>query len=112
MEDKTFELIEKLYIRMEAGFATVDQRFEQIDQRFEKVDQRFEQIDRRFEQVDGQLGALRQDVARLEHDHGDKLRALFDGYQAHTEAIERMGLELSGLKKMVEKHEVKLKIVK
>jgi len=126
MDDKNFELLEKLYIRMEEGFTRVDQRFEQIDQRFEQIDQRFEQIDQRFEQIDQRfeqmdqrfdhleqrVGRLEQTVTRIEHDHGQKLQALFDGYQAHTEAIETLNSTVSQLKTTVEKHEVKLKIVR
>lgn len=105
MDDKNFELLEKLYIRMEEGFTRVDQRFEQIDQRFEQMDQRFDHLEQR-------VGRLEQTVTRIEHDHGQKLQALFDGYQAHTEAIETLNSTVSQLKTTVEKHEVKLKIVR
>lgn len=112
MDDKNFELLEKLYIRMEEGFTRVDQRFEQIDQRFEQIDQRFEQMDQRFDHLEQRVGRLEQTVTRIEHDHGQKLQALFDGYQAHTEAIETLNSTVSQLKTTVEKHEVKLKIVR
>ena len=48
---------------------------------------------------------VKQDIAMLEDSHGRKLDALFDGYKANTEAIEK-------LTKKVENHEVKLQIVK
>ena len=98
MDDKNFELLEKLYIRMVEGFTRVDQRFEQIDQRFDHLEQR--------------VGRLEQTVTRIENDHGQKLQALFDGYQAHTDAIETLNGTVSQLKTTVEKHEVKLKIVR
>lgn len=97
MKDKSFELLEKLYIRMEEGFARVDERFVQVDER--------------FTQVDGTLTGIQKDIVRIENNHGAKLDALFDGYKANTEAIQELKGEVQVLKKEVETHEVKLKIV-
>lgn len=105
MEDKTFEMIEKLYNRMEEGFS-------RIDERFSRVDERFEQIDGRFTGIESELRLVSQSVVRIEHDHGQKLDALFDGYKANTEAIQELRTDVKELKKEVETHEVKLKIVK
>ncbi len=45
MEDKTFDLLQKMYGEFSKRFAQMDQRFEKIDQRFDKIDQRFEKLE-------------------------------------------------------------------
>ena len=67
MEDKAFELIEKLY----GEFA--DFRKE--------TRERFDGIDRR--------------LAFIEQDHGKKLQALFDGYTQHSDQLDRIEEKVS-----------------
>jgi len=74
MEDKTFEMMEKLYVEF-TGF-----RRETME-RFDGVDQRFDGIDRR--------------LAFIEQDHGKKLQALFDGYKQHSDQLDRIEEKVS-----------------
>jgi len=71
MEEKVYELMEKVYAEMQRGFKQVD---EKLDKKADKTD-----------------------IAKLENDHGTKLDALFDGYkfifetlEGHTECLRRM----------------------
>lgn len=91
MDEKSFELIEKLYIEMQGMRSEMQTGFIQVDRELQNV---------------------RQDIVRIENNHGSKLDALFDGYKANTEAIQDIKCEVQALKKEVETHEVKLKIVK
>jgi len=90
MDDKIFEMFEKLYGRMEDGFKEI--RTEMAT----KED----------------VARLEGNLARLEHAHGQKLDALFDGYKSNTEAIQGLRTDVQLLKKEVENHEIKLKLVK
>ena len=74
MEDKTFEMMEKLYVEF-TGF-----RRETME-RFDGVDQRFDGIDRK--------------LAFTEQDHGKKLQALFDGYKQHSDQLDRIEEKVS-----------------
>ena len=74
MEDKTFEMMEKLYVEF-TGF-----RRETME-RFDGVDQRFDGIDRK--------------LAVIEQDHGKKLQALFDGYKQHSDQLDRIEEKVS-----------------
>jgi hypothetical protein len=67
MEDKAFELIEKLYIEF-TGFR------KETRERFDGVDQRFDGIDRK--------------LTFIEQNHGKKLQALFDGYKQHSDQLD------------------------
>ncbi len=57
------------------------------------------------------VNSLQQDVTRIEINHGEKLSALFDGYEAiketlgdHTERLERIEAKL-------ETHEIQIKVL-
>lgn len=95
MEDKTFELIEKLYNRMEEGFSGL--RGEMNDG-FAKVNARIDRVD--------------QNMVRMEQKFDDKIGILFDAVQGNTEAINNLRTEMQTLETKVDEHEVKLKIVK
>jgi predicted nucleic acid-binding Zn-ribbon protein len=49
-------------------------------------------------EVKSRLASLENAVTRIEHDHGKKLQALFDGYQQHTDQLDR-------IEKIVTKHD-------
>ncbi|MDI9481771.1 MAG: hypothetical protein QM315_01115 [Bacillota bacterium] len=62
MEDKTFELMEKMY-------AEINKRFDVLE---EKIDKK----------------ADKTDIIRIENVHGKKIDALFDGYKQLYEKLE------------------------
>ena len=95
MEDKTFELIEKLYNRME-------ERFNEQDTRIDRVKTELKQDITRVE----------LNMVRMEDKFDTKLSALFDGVTTNTESINNLRVEMKALETKVETHEVKLKIVK
>ena len=67
MEDKAFELIEKLYIEF-TGFR------KETRERFDGVDQK---------------------LTFIEQNHGKKLQALFDGYKQHSDQLDRIEEKVS-----------------
>lgn len=46
-------------------------------------------------EVKGRLSGVEKTVLRIEHDHGDKLSALFDGYQQNSEKLDRIEAEVA-----------------
>ena len=94
MEDKTFELVEKLYNRMEEGFKEI--RSEMAT----KADLARIQTE------------LKQDMARMEYKFDNKIDILFDAVQGNTEAINSLRTDMQKLEAKVDAHEIKLKIVK
>ena len=71
--DEVLDVITKMYAEMQKGFSRVDKRFEQIDKRFDKVDERIDKL---------------ENLLRIEHEHGEKLSALFDGYKQNSEKLD------------------------
>ncbi len=94
MEDRTFELIEKLYNRMEEGFNGIRSEMATKDD------------------LSSMKSELKQDMTRMEQKFDDKIGILFDAVQGNTEAINSLRAEMQTLETKVDEHEVKLKIVK
>lgn len=74
MEDKTFELLEKMYIEMRQGFKETNERFKETNERLAKIEGR---------------------VTIIQQDHGKKLDLLFDGYKQNSDKLDRIEKEVS-----------------
>ncbi|NLM26704.1 MAG: hypothetical protein GX211_00815 [Clostridiaceae bacterium] len=106
MEDKTFELIEKMY-------ADINKRFDVLE---EKIDKK----------------ADKTDIIRIENVHGKKIDALFDGYKQlyekleehdkrfdehdkrfdeHDKRFDRIEAKLDNLSHKVSNHDAKLEVL-
>jgi hypothetical protein len=81
MENKVFELIEKLYVEMKEGFKSVDNRFEKLDTEVNEIKR--------------ELSSVNKTVIKIEQDHGAKLDVLFDGQKQHTEQLDRIEKEVA-----------------
>jgi len=81
MEDRTFELMEKLYNEFTSFRKETRERFEGIDKRLDGIDERLDSMDMR--------------LLFIEQDHGKKLQALFDGYKQHSDQLDRIEAKVS-----------------
>ena len=100
--EKLFELMTQMYTEMKEGFGKVDKRFGSVDKRLESTDKRldsmdekFESTDKRFESIDKQLSDIKDIVIKIEHEHGEKIDALFDGYIQNSNKLDRIEKEVS-----------------
>jgi len=85
VEDKTFELLTKLYSEF------TDFRKEVND----KLDQK----------------ADKSDIARIEQEHGSKLEAALDGYKQAYEKLEIIENKVDILSDKVDRHDIKIQVI-
>lgn len=76
-DEKILELMAQIYSDMKEGFLKVNDELSEVKSR---------------------LTSVENIAARIEHDHGQKLQALFDGYKQNTD-------KLSHIEEEVSKHE-------
>ncbi|HOV27747.1 MAG TPA: hypothetical protein PK566_19010 [Pseudobacteroides sp.] len=69
MEDKSFELLTKMYSEMTEQFKEINKKLD------EKAD--------------------KNDIIRLENELNPKVKALFNGYKQHTDILERIETEVT-----------------
>jgi len=85
MHSEMQEGFEKVYANMQEGFKNV---YADMQEGFKKVDKRFDALETRVDRIE-------KTVFKIEHDHGQKLQALFDGYKQHTDQLERIEKEVA-----------------
>ena len=83
MEDKTFELLTKIYGEFTA----------------------------RFDKIETDIQDLKEDVLRIENGNGSKLEALFDGYKQTYEKLAVIEDKLDTLSENIERHDVKIQLI-
>ncbi len=88
MEDKTFELLTKMY---------------------SEFSKRFDGVDKQLDGVDGRLAKLEMVV---ENDIKKDLSALYDGYQRNYEKLTVLEQKVDSLSDRVDKQEVEIKVIK
>lgn len=95
MEDRTFELLEKMYSELQQFKQETNEQFGGINGKLDGVDSRLDSVDSRLDRVEGR-------IIRIENDHGQKLNALLDGYKQNSEAITEINHKLDRLTDRVE----------
>ena len=91
MEDKTYELMTRIYNEFTSFKSDMNE--------FRK-------------ETKEDLRGLKNDVIRLENEHGKKLDALFDGYKQLTEGQEEIKSQLKVLSSKVEKQDMQITFLK
>lgn len=83
-EDKTFELMEKMYVEVQKGFENVNNRMDKVE----------------------------QNQARLENKFDTKITALFDGYSQLNEKTDRIEYTVNDIAQKVNNQEVEIRVLK
>lgn len=100
------ELLNKILEKLETiddKFDVIDKRFDLIDDRFDAMDDRLDTMDKRMDRMDEDIQFVRGTVVRIENEHGKILGALYDGYVANYELIERLDPRVTKLERAVER---------
>jgi tetrahydromethanopterin S-methyltransferase subunit G len=136
VEDKTFELLERMYAEFSEFRKESGQRFDNIDNRLDRVEGHVTQVDKRLDRSDGlvddKLGKVEGSITqinnrldkvdghltRIEIEHGKKLDALFVGYnqtyeklQEHDKRFDNIDTKIDKLFDKVSIHDSKLKVL-
>ena len=107
MENKTFELLEKM-------FAEFSEFRKESGQRFDNIENRLDRAEGHVTQVDNRLGKVEGHLTRIEIEHGKKLDALldiknriFEKLQDHDKRFDDIDTKLNKLTDQVIIHDSK-----
>ena len=117
MEDKLFDLLEKLYIEMQHGFANI--RKEMQDE-FSNVRKEMQgefsnvrkEMQDEFSNVHKEIDGTNQRLVSLENKLASNLKALYDGYNQNTQSINRLEKKIDELTEKVDRHDIEIKVIK
>jgi hypothetical protein len=90
MEDKTFELLEKMYAEFSA---------------------RFYKIETNINGITTDIQSFKNNVLQMEQDHGKKLQVLFDGHIKHEKHLDTIEEKIDSLSNKVDRHDIKIQVI-
>jgi archaellum component FlaC len=94
LEEKMFELMEKLYGE------------------FKSLDVKVESIDAKVGSIDEKVRSLQKDVLRIENKLDTNSKALFDGYSQTYEKLTVIEAKVDDISSKVEKQDVEIRVIK
>lgn len=100
MEDKSFELMSKLYTEMNLKFDKINSRFDGIDSRFDIIGEKLD------------AKADKTDIVRIEDKLDNNSKALFDGYTLTYEKLSDLEKQLKDISSKVEKQDIEIRVIK
>ena len=98
MEDKTFELLTKMY--------------SEFTNRFDDVGKDIKGLKNDVSGLKNDVGGLKNDVIRIENKLDTSSKALFDGYHQTYEKLLEVDKKVDCLSDKVERQEVEIKVIK
>ena len=101
MNDKLFNLVEKMYIEFSGNFKQIDQRFNAMDQRFSAMDQRIGDVEKGQKKLE----------LLIENEVLDKIRTLYDDRAEMKESLTSINLKLDSLFNVTEDHELRIRVL-
>lgn len=100
MEDKVFDLLERLYVDVQ------DMKTDMQDMKTDMQDMKVNMATKQ------DLSGVKQNIARLEIKMDINHKALYDGYRQSIEGIEEIKDEMKKLTDRVENQEIQLQVIK
>lgn len=97
MEDRTFELLEKLYVEMQ------DMNADMNDMKGNMATK---------DDLNDLKTGLKHDIVRLEDKMDTNHKALYDGYKLTYEKLERLEDKVDNISNKVDAHEVEIRVIK
>lgn len=97
-ENKTYDLLIKMY-------SEFDKRFDTIDKRFDAIDKRFDATDVRLDNIEGRLSKLE---LKVEGEITEKIRALFDDRKVIHEKLDNIQIDINNLTAKTLTHDNKI----
>ncbi|MCX7841471.1 MAG: hypothetical protein N2489_00135 [Clostridia bacterium] len=109
MEDKTFELLTKLYSEFSEFRKETLTRLDSLDigqRKLEGSQRKLEGSQRKLE------GSQRKLEAILENDIKGDIKALYDGYKQVYEKLDKLENKVDGIAEAVKIHDVEIRVIK
>ncbi|KKM12705.1 hypothetical protein SY88_02225 [Clostridiales bacterium PH28_bin88] len=87
------------------------QQLQALNNRLGNVENGQQSLEHGQKSFQKEIETIRQSVARIEHDHGEKLSALLDGYKLLSETITDHTARLERIEEKIAGHDVRIQIL-
>ena len=93
-------------------------RMDNLDSRMDKFENRMDNFENRMDNFENKLNEniaftqrISESVAVMEVEHGSKLNALFDGYKANSEKLDKIETDIQNIHTILQKHDDQLYLI-
>ena len=93
--EKILSLLEKMYIDLNGRLLDVDKRLLNLETGMSEIKTELGSVKTELGSVKTELGSVKAIVIKIEHDHGQKLGALFDGDKLISDKLDRVEAQVS-----------------
>ena len=103
---------EKILLALEGLTSTVSTlvtKVDKLEQDLTEVKQDLTEVKQNLTEVKQDVTSIKKTVVKIEIDHGEKLGALFDGYDMNYKVSQDIRTDVSGLKETQEKQDLNIK---
>ena len=125
MENKVFDLLEKVYIevqetkktvkeiigrqdKMEESLARMEGRQDKMEESLNRMEDRQDKMDESFARMEGCISRLE---IKVEHEISNKLDALFEFRDEAIQRFDRIDKKLDDLSEKVDKHDISIQVI-
>jgi len=110
--DREFQkfMIEKM-TELSENVNSLQQNVNSLQQNVNSLQQDVNSLQQNVNSLQQDVNSLQQDVTRIEINHGEKLSALFDGYEAIKETLDDHTQRLERIEARLETHEIQIKVL-
>ena len=123
MEDRVYDLLEKLYIEMQKGFVEIRGEVNEVRGEVNELHGNVNEIRGNVNEIRGEIKEVWEEIKEVREEMNKKfvnlenkldinLKALYDGYQQNTESINRVETKVADLSKKIDKHDIEIKVIK
>ena len=108
-EEKILSMLETVVQKvdgLDARFDNLESRFDNLESRFDNLEARFDNLESRFDELEKDVQSINKVVIRIENDHGEKLKALFDSYVLMYETQKELRSDITNMNALMEKHDL------
>ena len=85
---------------------------ENVDQRLGRLEENQKSLAKNQKSLEEKFELNKNILLRMEQEHGQKLTALFDGYQSNYDVVTRYEKRVTILERIAEKHHVEIEFLK
>ena len=112
MENEILQQILNKLDNLVQGQSKLEQGQSKLEQGQSKLEQGQSKLEQGQLKLEQEVQSLKEITLRMEHDHGEKLQALFDGYAGNYEKIEQYEPRIAKLEAIVERLSIELRFLK
>ena len=116
--DNRMDNIENKMDNFESKMDNIENKMDKFESRMDNIENKMDNFESRMDNFENKLNEniaftqrISESVAVMEVEHGSKLNALFDGYKANSEKLDKIETDIQNIHTILQKHDDQLYLI-